>query len=271
MIEMLQYRFMQRALFVTVAMAVLCPLIGIFLVVRRQSMTGDALAHASLAGVSTGLLFGHNPVAGAFIAAALAGLCAEWLRDSLRRYADLVLTVILAGSVGIAVTLMSSGLLEGNAEAFLFGSILTVTPTDMTVIGLLTLAAVGLLLRYRHALLYVAFDEEAAQLAGVPVKSINRLFALLVAATVAVAIQMTGVLVLSSMIAIPVATALQFHAGFRRTLAISVAVSLFDGLAGIVLSYTLGAAPGGLTALVSVALLLAVILARRTLRLRRNA
>ena len=82
---------------------------------------------------------------------------------------------------------------------------------------------------------------------------------------------MTGVLVLSSMIAIPVATALQFHAGFRRTLAISVAVSLFDGLAGLVLSYTLGAAPGGLTALVSVSLLLAVILVRRTLRLRRNA
>ena len=263
MLEMLQYRFMQRALFVTIAMAVLCPLIGLFLVVRRQSMTGDALGHASLAGVTVALLFGSSPVGGAFVAAALAGLAAEWLRESLRRYGDLILAVILAGSVGIAVTLMSSGLLEGNAEAFLFGSILTVTPTDMWVIGLLVLGVIALLVRFRHELLYVAFDEEAAELARVPVKLVNRLFSLLVAATVAVSIQMAGVLVLSSMIAIPVATALQFHTGFRRTLFISVAVSLFDGLCGLILAYELGAAPGGFTALTSVAVLLVVIGAKR--------
>ena len=266
MLDMLQYRFMQRALFVTIAMAVLAPIIGLFLVVRRQSMTGDALGHASLAGVTVALLFGRSPVAGAFAAAAAAGLAAEWLRGSFRRYGDLILTVILAGSGGIAVTLMSSGLLEGNAEAFLFGSILTVTPTDMWVIGLLTAGVIALLLKFRHELLYVAFDEEAAALARVPVKLVNRVFSLLVAAAVAVAIQMAGVLVLSSMIAIPAATALLFRTGFRRTLLISIAVSLFDGLCGLVLSYELGAAPGGFTALTSVAVLLAVILCRRLAR-----
>ena len=262
-----RYGFMQRALGACLCMSILCPMIGIFLVLRRWSLMGDTLAHASLAGAAAGLFVGRNPVLGAFVFTSACGLFVEWLRTYFRKYTELILAVALALSVGIAVTLISSGELHANADAFLFGSVLTVTNGDLALVAALTAAAVALVLRFRRELLYIAFDEEAARIAGVRVKLVNYLFALLVAAAVAVSIRIVGVLVLSSMIAMPVAAALQLRRGFLATFAASIAFSLIDGIAGLLLSYWLSAAPGGFTALASVAMLAIVMLAMRLKRL----
>ena len=133
MTELLEFDFMRRALFATFCMAVLCPLIGIFLVLRRTSMTGDALSHSALAGVAVGLAGGVNPVGASFLFTAGAALLIEWLRQYFRSFTDLVLTIVLALSVGLAVTLITSGSVEANAESFLFGSLLTVTETDLWI------------------------------------------------------------------------------------------------------------------------------------------
>lgn len=260
---MFQYGFMQDALFVSICIAILCPCIGIFLVLRRYSMIGDTLSHASLAGVAIGLASGGSPVIGAFLFTSICGALIEFLRTYFKKYTDLILTIVLALSVGVAITIISSGSLHANADSYLFGSILTVDTGDMTTILVLTVLSVLTVIFLYHQMLYIAYDEEAAQVAGVRVKVINYVFSILVASAVSVSIRIVGVLVLGSMIALPVAAALQLRKGFRATLIFSVLFSMVDILLGLFFSYYLNVAPGGFTALVSVAVLILVIVCRK--------
>ncbi|MDD4368909.1 MAG: metal ABC transporter permease [Oscillospiraceae bacterium] len=262
---MFQFAFMQNALFVSICISILCPCIGIFLVLRRYSMIGDTLSHASLAGVTLGLLSGHNPLLGAFLFTAVSGALIEWLRSYFKKFTDLILSIVLAFSVGTAITIISSGKLSANADSFMFGSILTVSREDMVLILILSLLSVLTLILLYNQLLYIAYDEEAARVAGVRVRLINYVFSILVAAAISVSIRIVGVLVLSSMIALPVATALQLGKGFRPTLLFSIAFSFIDIMLGLVVSYYLNVAPGGFSALVSVAVLLLVIAGKQLL------
>jgi zinc transport system permease protein len=259
---MLSYGFMQNALVVSLFIAVLCPSIGIFLVLRRYSMIGDTLSHASLAGITIGLIFEQNPVLGAFVFTSLAGALIEFLRSFFRKNTDLILSIVLALCVGTAITIISSGRLRANADSFLFGSVLTVTRFDMIMVIILSAVSVLALLLLYHQLVYIAYDEEAARIAGVKVRLLNYVFSVLVASAISVTIRIVGVLVISSMIALPVAAALQLGKGFKATLVFSVVFSVVDIMLGLVLSYYLGVAPGGFTALVSVAVLVLVILAK---------
>ncbi len=261
--RMLSYSFMQNALFVSVFISILCPCIGIFLVLRRYSMIGDTLSHASLAGVTIGLMCGQNPVLGAFLFTSFCGALIEFLRSYFKKYTDLILTVVLSLSVGTAITIISSGKLHANADSFLFGSILTVTKFDMAMVLILSLISVLTLIVLYHQMIYIAYDEEAAKVAGVRVRLINYVFSILVASAISISIRIVGVLVLSSMIALPVATALQLEKGFRHTFLFSIVFSFLDIMLGLFLSYYLNVAPGGFTALVSVAMLVLVLVGKQ--------
>lgn len=267
--DFFRYTFMQNALVVSVFISVLCPCIGIFLVLRRYSMIGDTLAHASLAGASMGLLLDKNPVLGAFLFTSLSGGLIEFLRGYFKKYTDLILTVILSLSVGVAITVISSGRLQANADSFLFGSVLTVSRLDVLMVIVLSAVSVLALVLLYHQMIYIAYDEEAARIVGVRVKLINYIFAILVASAVSVSIRIVGVLVLSSMIALPVATALQLGKGFKATLLFSVLFSFLDIILGLFLSYGANVAPGGFTALISVAMLVLVMAGKRLAELLR--
>ncbi|MEN6419696.1 MAG: metal ABC transporter permease [Clostridiaceae bacterium] len=260
---MFQYAFMQNAFFVSICISILCPCIGIFLVLRRYSMIGDTLSHASLAGITIGLLTNQNPILGAFLFTSICGALIEFLRRYFKKYTDLILTIVLALSVGTAITVISSGKLHANADSFLFGSILTVTEFDIYMVLILSVISVAALILLYHQMLYIAYDEEAAQVAGVKVRLINYIFAVLVASAISVSIRIVGVLVLSSMIALPVATALQLGKGFKATLNFSIVFSVIDIMAGLFLSYYLNVAPGGFTALVSVGVLILVMVGKK--------
>ena len=256
---MLSYAFMQNALVVSFFIAILCPAIGIFLVLRRYSMIGDSLAHASLAGITIGLATGSNPIIGSFLFTSFAGALIEFLRTRLKKYSDLILSIVLSLSVGIAITIMSSGKLHSNAEAYMFGSILTVSRADMITVIILSILSVLTLVFFYNEMLFISFDEETAKIAGVRVKAFNYIFSILVASAISVSIKIVGMLVLSSMIALPVATALQLGKGFRTTLIASIVFSVLDIMLGLFLSYFLNVAPGGFTALVSVFVLVSVM------------
>lgn len=260
---MLQYAFMQNAFVVSLSIAILCPFIGIFLVLRRYSMIGDTLSHSSLAGIAGGLLLNVNPILSAFVFTSACGALIEFLRVYFKKYTDLILSIVLSLSVGIAITLMSSGAIHADVNAYMFGSILTVTVRDLVTVICLSIVSVITLLALYNQLVFISFDEAAAKIAGVRVKIINYIFSVLVAATISVSIRIVGVLVLSSMIALPVATALQLKKGFKITLAASVVVSVIDIMSGLVISFYAGCAPGGMTALVSVFVLCAVIAVKK--------
>jgi zinc transport system permease protein len=262
---MFEYTFMQNAFIVALLISIVCPLIGMFLVLRRYSMIGDSLAHASLAGVAVGLLLDVNPILSAFCLTSVFGLLIEALRRQFRRYAELILVIVLSLSVGIAITIISSGLVHTNVESFLFGSILTVSSGDVWSVVLLSVISMVIILWLYPQLVFLTFDEDGAKIAGVKSQMINYVFAVLVAATISVSIRIVGILVISSLIALPVATALQLQKGFRRTLQFSVLFSFLDILLGLFISYYIDAAPGGVTAIISVVLLL-VIMAYQRLR-----
>ncbi len=261
---MLQYAFIQNAIIVSLMIAILCPCIGVYLVVRRYSMIGDTLSHSSLAGISLGLLLNQNPILGAFIFTSLCGALIEFLRKYFKKYTDLILSIVLALSIGIAISVISSGKLRANAEAYMFGSILTVTKTDMLTIFILCIISMLTIIFLYHKLLYISYDEEAAKVAGVKVQLINYVFSILVASSIAASVRIVGVLVLSSMIALPVATAIQLEKGFRITLIASILFSIIDIMTGLFLSYYVNVAPGGFTAIVSVVVLLLVIVIKRS-------
>lgn len=266
---MFEYTFMQNAIIVGVLISLVCPMIGIFLVLRRYSMIGDSLAHASLAGVAIGLLLEANPILSAFLLTSFFGVLIEALRNTFRRYAELVLIIVMSLSVGIAITIISAGFVHTNVESFLFGSILTVSESDVWSVVVLSIISIGLILWLYPQLVLITFDEDGARVAGVKTKTINYIFSILVAATVSVSIRVVGILVISSLIALPVATALQLQKGFRRTLQFSVLFSFIDVLGGLVFSLLIDAAPGGVTAIVAVVTLL-VVIAYKQLRLATN-
>ncbi|MDD3765925.1 MAG: metal ABC transporter permease, partial [Eubacteriales bacterium] len=230
---MLSYTFMQNAIFVSMCISILCPCIGVFLVLRRYSMIGDTLSHSSLAGVALGLLFNQNPILGAFIFTSLSGALIEFLRGHFKKHTDLILSIVLSLGIGTAITIISSGRLKVSADSFMFGSILTVTKADMVMVAILSVVSVAALILLYHQLVYIAYDEEAAKVAKVKVRIINYVFAILVASAISVSIRIVGVLVLSSMITLPVATALQLGKGFKSTLVFSIIFSVIDIMLGL--------------------------------------
>lgn len=260
---MLDYSFMQNALIAAIFIAILCPSIGVFLVLKRYSMMGDALSHASFAGVAVGLVFGYNPILSAFIFTSIFGVAIEFLRDYYKKYAELILVIVMTLGVGIAITLISSGKTNANVNSYLFGSILTINSNELYTVFGLSIVSVIILYAFYNQLLYITFDEDGAKIIGIKVKLINYLFALLVGATVSVSIRIMGILVISSMIAMPVAASLQLHKGFKATLFLSILFGFIDIIVGLILSYYIDSAPGGTIALTSVALMLLIMLIKK--------
>jgi zinc transport system permease protein len=259
--EILQYDFMRRALIAGMIIALICPLIGIFLVLRRLSMIGDTLAHVSMAGVAAGLIMGINGIIGALVFTVAAAFGIEGLRKVYHHYAEIAIAVILSTGIGLAGLLISLG--QGDMAqlfGYLFGSIMAVTRTDIFLIlgvGLFVLGATVLL--YKE-LFYISFDEEAAMLAGIPVSAINIFFVLLTAMTIAIAMRVVGILMVSSLMILPVATGLQVAKSFKTALFWAVGFAVFAVLTGLFSSYYLDTAPGGTIVLTSVLTLLIVIL-----------
>lgn len=261
-----QYSFMQNALMAAIFISILCPAVGVFLVLKRYSMMGDTLAHASFAGVAIGLISGFNPILSAFAFTSICGLLIELLRYYYKKYAELILSIVLTLSVGIAITLISSGRVGANINSFLFGSILTVTKEDLLTMLILSIISVFTLFFLFNKLLYITFDEEGAQIAGIKVRLINYIFAILVATTISVSIRIMGILVISSMIAIPVASALQLNKGFKLTLFFSILFGFIDIISGLLFSVYIDCAPGGTISLMSIFVLILVIAWTKALR-----
>lgn len=256
---MLQYSFMQNAFMVSILISILCPFIGVFLVLKRHSMMGDTLAHSSFAGVAIGLMFNFNPIVSSFIFTSICGALIELLRYYYKKYAELILVITLTLSVGIAITLISTGNIGANINTYLFGSILTVSTEELFTVFILSIVSVITLIILYNKLVYITFDEEGAKIAGIKVTLINYIFSLLVAATISVSIRIIGILVLSSMLAVPVATALQLKKSFKFTLILSIIFGFIDVMVGLIASYYINSAPGGTIALTSVFLLVLVI------------
>jgi zinc transport system permease protein len=267
--EFLEYSFMQRALVAGIVTALICPPIGVFLVPRRLSLMADTLAHLALAGVAFGLVLGVSPVLGAFVATVAGAAGIEQLRSRGALRGDAALAVFLSGGFALAIVLIS--LARGfNADLFavLFGSLLTVSPTDVWVIlGLGAGVGATLAVFYRQ-LFAITLHEDLAHTSGVPVATGNLVLALLAALTTVVAMRMVGVLLVSAMIVIPTLSGFVLGRSFRSATGWAIGVALVSVAAGLAAAFYLRLAAGGaivLTALLIFALVSLGARGRRSL------
>ena len=259
--EMFQYDFMQRAFLAGGMMAFIAPAIGIFLVTKRVSLTADALAHVSLAGVALGLLFGFSPSLGALLLAVAAAFLVETLRLQKKLSGDTALALILSGGLALAVILLA--LAKGiNADLFgyLFGSITALTSSDVFFILALGAGTLVVLWFFWKELFLLALDEQLAKTSGVPVAMLHFLLAFVTALVVVASLRIVGALLVSALMIIPVAAALQARRGFLQTLLLSFIIALAAVFGGLTLSYVLNI-PSGATIVLSLLLFFFISLA----------
>jgi zinc transport system permease protein len=262
-LDLLEYSFIVRGFQAGIIIAIISPLIGIFLVLRRYSLIADTLSHVSLAGVAIGLLLKINPLITAIGAAIFSSIIIERLRLSKRVYGESALSIFLSGSLALAIVLISlSGGFKVNLFSYLFGSIVTVKQEDVYTIAALGTAIFVVIIAFYKELLYVTFDEESAQVSGIPTRFINLLLIILSAITVSVSIPIVGVLLIAALIVIPVVTALQFGKSFLQTIVIAEAISIFAVISGILTSYYFNLATGGTIVLITIVIFVFALLFR---------
>ncbi|MHA7733352.1 metal ABC transporter permease [Nitrosopumilus sp. S6] len=247
---------MHRALISGIAIAILCSVVGLFLVLRRYSLFGDAIAHSSFGGIALGLLAGVYPLWTAYGVSILSALIITRIKDRFNISGDASIAVLL--SSGIAVGLVIIGLSGGftiDIFSFLFGSILLVSVDDTVLVLALTGAILIVILVLYRQLLYSTFNEEQAKVSGIPVEKINYLIVFMAGITVVTSIQLVGVLLISALFVIPNVSAIMYGKGFKQTAIISMSFSIFSVVTGILVSYVFDITPAGTIVLISIGLL----------------
>ena len=235
---MLEYDFMQRAFVAGILIAVLASISGTFIVLKRYSMIGETLAHASLVGVAVALVAQTNPLWVAVLFALIAAWLIELLRDRFELYSDAVLSILLSGSLALAVVIVSlGGSFNSSLFTYLFGSILAVSTEDVVtilIVGSLSLVA---LLANAAKLYFIAYDEEVARVSGIRVRLLNFLLVSVVAIIISLSIRVVGSLLIGALMVIPVTAALQFKRGFMATMLLSLLFSVSSVIGGMSISY----------------------------------
>lgn len=243
---------MQRAFVAAMVLAIVAPTVGIFFVIRRFSSLTDTLAHVSLAGIAIASVTNLPPLVCTLGTSMLAALGIERLRRNARLPPETILTLVLFGSLALGITLLSISSDSGQLMRYLFGSILTVQPHDLWIIGIGGGGIAAIMAIFWRSFLAIATDEDVARVAGLPVAQMHTLLLALGAATIAIAIDVVGVLLVGSLMIIPVLTAMQLRRSFVATWGIAVGIAALSVTCGLVASFVANTPSGATIALCTV-------------------
>jgi len=259
-LEIFSYGFMQRALVSGIAIALLCSVVGLFLVLRRYSLFGDAVAHSSFGGIAVGLLIGIYPMWTAYVVSLVSALVITRIKQKFDISGDASVAILLSSGIAVGLILISlSGGFNVDILSFLFGSILLVSVEDtVLILGLTGIILIVILLLYRE-LIYSTFNEEQAKVSGVPVEKMNYLIVFIAGITVVTSIQLVGILLISALFVIPNVTAIMYGRSFKQTALLSIAFAVSSVIVGILISYLFDITPSGAIVMLSIAIFAATI------------
>lgn len=267
---MLTYRFMQIAFAVGILLGIALPLLGSFAVYRRLSSSGDALAHSSLAGVAIGLASGLSPLLTSVICCIIAFLIIDFLRKKFNKFSEIGVSIVLSASIGLA-GILSSYTKANNFDAYLFGSILTITDTELIVTIILVLIIVTFCLVYYSQIFAVLYNESESRVDGIKTNAISFFLDLLLSIAIAIGSKVVGSLVVSSLVVLPTAIALQLKKGYKWTMIWSLFFSISSMIIGLTSAYYLDLKPGATIVMVSIGFLLLISIGKYILlRLKRS-
>ncbi|AKO94165.1 MULTISPECIES: metal ABC transporter permease [Priestia] len=268
--NLFQFEFLQNAFITGILIGFLAPLLGAFIVVRRLSLIADALSHVTLAGISASLLlekklgYQLNPLYFGMIFSVAGSLFIEKLRGLYRHYQELAIPIILSGGIGISVIFIS--LADGfNSDLlnYLFGSVSAVSRTDLwTIVGVAIVVTLAIIIFYKE-LFILSFDEEHAKASGVKAKAIHFLFIVMVALVIAASMNIVGILLVSALMTLPVAASMRLATGFKQTIILSIIFGEVSVIGGLISSYYLDLAPGGVIVVIAILILLGSILVKK--------
>jgi zinc transport system permease protein len=281
MIEaILHYPFIQNAFFSGLIIGLIAPLLGVFIVVRRLSLIADALSHVTLAGIAGSLYLSQSVAALAFLNPIYLGILAsvggsiliERLRTLYKHYEELAIPIIMSGGIGLSAILISlANGFQTDLMSYLFGSVTAVSRQDLYVVIAIAIIVFIFLVAFFKELFVLSFDEEYAKASGLPAKWIHLLFMVVVALVIAASMRIVGILLVSSLITLPVASAMRLAKGFKGAIVLSIIFGELAVIIGLVTAYYLDLAPGGTIVVTSIFILLMVIYGKKlTLKIRGN-
>lgn len=257
MLDLLQHQFFQNALWASVLSAVVCGIVGSYIVVRRIVFVSGGITHASFGGLGLGVYLGVDPIWSAGVAAVLSALGIGRLSRGGEIREDSAIAAIWA--LGMALGVLFITLTPGYAtglSSYLFGNILLVTRADLAMLGGCALVLIGVLALWYRPILYSMFDPDFAQTRGLNAKRWNMLMLVLVSLSLVLSIRLVGIMLLMSLLTLPQSMVGLFTADFRRVLIGSIGISLVANVLGLVLSYLFAVPSGVLIIMVLFAMLL---------------
>ncbi|GEN53534.1 metal ABC transporter permease [Halobacillus faecis] len=268
----LQYEFLQNAAITGILIGIVAPLLGVFIVVRRLSLIADALSHITLTGIAASLLIEKrvsavnewNPIYMGMAFSVFGAILIERLRKVYKHYEELAIPIILSGGIGVGVILIS--LADGfNTDLFsyLFGSVTAVSRDSMWTVLVITSIVILIVILFYKELFVLSFDEEHASVSGVNGRWIHLLFIVMVALVIASSMQVVGILLVSALMTLPVASAIRIAKSFKQTIGLSIAFGETSVLIGLISSYHLSVPPGGTIVVSAILILIMSILYKR--------
>ena len=257
---LLSYEFMRRAFLAAIFIAGIAPMLGVFLVIRRQSLMADTLSHVSLAGVALGFFLNLNPTGTTLLVVVIAAIIMEYLQNIYSSYSEISIAILMAAGLAVALVLMS--LAPGNSavsiQSYLFGSIVTITWQQVVFLGILFVLVRILFLLFKRPMYVLTFDEDIAAVDGLPVRTMSMIFNIVTGVAIAVMIPIAGALLISAIMVLPAAVGMRVGKSFNIVILVSVLVGFIGMIGGLTGSYYLDTPPGATITLGFIVLFLLV-------------
>ena len=253
--EAVSYESIPHALISGIAISLLCSVVGLFLVLRKFSLFGDALAHSAFGGVAFGLFIGIYPLWIACTVAILSALGLTKIRQKFDISSDAIVAILLSTGLGAGVILVS--LTEDfefhDIEEFLFGSAIVDTQNVVAILAMAGIILTILFFTYKK-ILYSTFSEEQAKASGIPVEKMSYLLIAMAGVTVVISMQLVGVLLISALFVLPNVSAMLYARSFKKTMMLSMCFAVSATVSGIFISYQFDIAQSGCIVLVAAAI-----------------
>ncbi|MHC5216817.1 metal ABC transporter permease [Enterococcus sp. LJL128] len=262
--EMFSYEFMRRAFLAAGFISVIAPMLGVFLVIRRQSLMADTLSHVSLAGVALGLFFNLNPNLTTLLVVIAAAMILEYLRGLYSTYSEISIAILMSGGLALALVLMNlnSGSSATSIQSYLFGSIVTITWEQVIILAVLFVVLIILFFLFKRPMYVLTFDEDTAHVDGLPIRWMSMLFNVITGVAIAVMIPIAGALLISAIMVLPAAAGMRIGKGFNSVILISTVVGLVGMMSGLAGSYYLETPPSATITLAFIGIFLVINIVR---------
>jgi zinc transport system permease protein len=241
LIEIVSYGFIQRALLAGTLIALLCSVLGVFLVLRRMSLIGDGLAHVTFGSTAIALalnLYSASSLLVSLPVVMLSSLGILKLTEKARLSGDAAIGIVSALGISLGIILASvGGGYNVDLLSYLFGNILSITPEEVVIAAGLSCVVMLLLSLFYNELLLITFNEELARVSGIRTNLINSVLVLLTALSVVLAMKLVGIMLISSLMILPAASALQVARSFRACVLLAALLGCSSVVAGIFVSF----------------------------------